>query len=253
MSSERMFKKIKAFVANRMGLFSFEESMKPSSVPLTITLTSSPARLQTSLPQTLQSLRKVTNDVRLVLPQKFRNRDAYDEVAVSRLGVHVVRIEEDWGPLTKALPTLESVAAENREDCVVIVVDDDAVYSAADLVSLAEAAHREQRIATGFARWDETLGVWVPFGNNAVAYPKSVVTDAFVKAIRSVAEEGGTACRVHDDMVLAVAAGRTGLREPLQQEVRRHLLMESFSEDALMYEYADKDAECAKQLTIQIN
>ena len=248
---ERGFKQFKATVRLVLGSDRMPDNpvVRTSDVPIIVSLTASPLRLASSIPRVLHSIRHVTNDVRLVLPRAFRNKDPYDESVVSSLPATLVRIQDDLGPLSKALPVLETIASQSR-DCVLITIDDDALYDAQDLVSLAERAHREGRIVTGFARWDEALGIRIPFGNNAIAYPKSIVTPAFVRHIWKVAKEGGESCKMHDDMVLAVAASRDGQPQPLTQTVNRNLLVDSFGEDALMYAFPDKDRQCAAMFSV---
>ena len=246
-ASERRFKRFKARFGEVVGTDTFPSATAQATIPIIISMTSSPSRLLSSLPRVLRGLESATNDIRIVLPRKFRNTELYDETAVADLQAAVFRIEDDLGPLTKALPVLESVAHEDQE-CVVVTVDDDAMYNPEDLIVLANTAHTTGKIATGFAKWDVVLHIWIPFGNHAIAYPKSVITEAFVNQIREVAQQGGSECRVHDDMVLAVAAARHGLGNPLVQDVRRKLLEDSFSDDALMYAFPNKDEACAQRL-----
>jgi len=246
-ASERRFKRFKARFGEVVGTDTFPSTTAEPAVPIIVSMTASPSRVTSSLPRVVQGLDSVTRDVRIVLPRKFRNTESYDEDAVAHLSATIVRIDDDLGPLTKALPVLESVA-RTSEDCVVVTVDDDAVYDPTDLVALANSAHEQGRIATGFAKWNHVLHAWIPFGNNAIAYPKSIITESFLSTIQSVAQQGGSECRVHDDMVLAVAAARQGLREPLIQNVRRKLLGDSFSDDALMYAFPNKDDACAQRL-----
>jgi hypothetical protein len=246
-ASERRFKRAKSRVAKALGTDSFADATQQPLVPIVISLTSSPGRVRSSLPRVLHSIRSVSHDIRVVLPRLFRNTDTYDEDAVAHLRATVIRIEEDLGPLTKALPVLEHVS-KSQEDCVVVTLDDDAVYNPDDIISLANRAHTEARIATGFARWDDVLQLWVPFGNNAVAYPKALVTTDFISEIKAVHAQGGASCRMHDDMVLATAAARQGFAEPLTHVVRRNLLEDSFSDDSLMYAFPDKDVACGNQL-----
>jgi CTP:molybdopterin cytidylyltransferase MocA len=246
-ASERRFKRAKARMAKVLGMDEFMHTTQVPRVPIVLALTSSPSRIVSSLPRVLQSIHSVSHDIRVVLPRLFRNTDAYDEDAVAQLPATIVRIEDDLGPLTKALPVLAQVS-DTEDDCVVVTLDDDALYHPDDIIALANRAHEEGRIATGFARWDDVLEVWVPFGNNAVAYPKALVTRGFIAQVKAVHEQGGPSCRMHDDMVLAVAAARHGLAYPLTQVVRRNLLEDSFSDDSLMYAFPDKDVACAKQL-----
>lgn len=248
-TSERVFKRVKARFGETLGMDTFGGATAKASVPIVVSMTSSPSRVDSSLPRTLASIQSVSRDIRVVLPRKFRNKDDYDEECVQTLQATVVRIESDLGPLTKALPVLESVA-QQTEDCVVLTLDDDATYDPNDLILLANAAHEQGRIATGFAKWDVVLQVWIPFGNNAVAYPKQIISSDFVATVRKVAEQGGQPCRMHDDMVLGFAAAQHGLGQPLVCNVRRNLLEQSFQDQALMYEFPDKDAECASMLAI---
>ena len=65
-------------------------------------------------------------------------------------GLTIQRTEIDYGPLTKLVPT---VMRESDPDTIIIVIDDDQVYTPATLSQLAWYSEQDPNVAWGICGW----------------------------------------------------------------------------------------------------
>lgn len=241
-------KRFKATWDNLFHKNSFSHYHEELPFRLVLSLTTSPSRLLTSLPQVLKQMNHLTLDIYVVIPKLFRNKEKYPTSKNSltkSTNQEFVIIEKDLGPITKILPILEKF--QDDLETVVVSLDDDILYNPKDIVALAKTAYETKTVSTGFARFDSNLNIWIPFGSDAIAYPIHEKTSAFVQTCYSLLDKNPK-CRLHDDMILAYAAFLHDFPIPLQQKVERKFLIQSFDDNALMYEFPNKDEECSFQL-----
>ena len=96
-----------------------------------ITMTTAPTRLKRIVAVLATLDLSYVDKINVVLPQKYgRNNEEYNKADITNISkfpkVNIIRIDEDYGPITKMLPTLERIKDKKT---IIISIDDDVGYS----------------------------------------------------------------------------------------------------------------------------
>ena len=193
--------------------------------PLVLTLSSTPTRLRTVVPDILYLLANQFARVRINLPAKFRNKDTYDPLVVERLGVEVKWGGYDYGPLMKVLPTFYDYHASTFK--AVVSIDDDIFYSprmAESIMQLADDAVYSGNIQVA-------KHVRIPYGADVIVYPIPLLTKSFLATLEYLVQ---TPCKMHDDMMIAIACKVHGIPVRNCPRMRVSQTREQYSSESLV-------------------
>lgn len=95
-----------------------------------ISITSVPYRLNTTLPDVLQSYENLGFRIVVNIPETYRKKWAVEEEKIPPSSENIIinRCSKDWGPATKLLGTIEWCNENNITPLGIITVDDDTVF-----------------------------------------------------------------------------------------------------------------------------
>jgi len=135
-----------------------------SAAPLIISLSTIPSRfaeVHTTLEALLGQVARI-DEIRLNIPRRYRRFPRYDGALPEvPKGIRIVRTEEDFGPATKLLPTLDDLA---KEDVQILFCDDDRLYSRrwARRLARTQALRPGEAVSMSGRDLDGDLGLSVP-------------------------------------------------------------------------------------------
>ena len=119
--------------------------------------------------------------------------------------VHICRVE-DQGPITKVLPTLKQLLGKR---VVVVVMDDDIVYSGAYIRALTRKSTPDAPFVSGITSKRYYTAGKVPEGFSGYAIPMPLVSSAMIDFIEhSECTQPASACFNCDDYVMGAAFAR---------------------------------------------
>lgn len=203
--------------------------------PLVLTLSATPTRLRTIVPDILYVLSNQFARVRINLPAKFRNEEPYDPRVIQTLreisNVDVVWGGYDYGPSMKVLSTLKDYQSSSFK--AIVSIDDDIFYSprmAENIMHLANDA-----VYSGNIQKFDSLRI--PYGADVIVYPIAVLTPAFLATLEYLVQ---TPCRMHDDMVVAIACKSHGIPVRNCKRVRVSQTRAQYSSESL-YSSVNRD------------
>lgn len=206
-----------------------------------LSLSSTPNRARTSLREVLIPHLPSVPTVHLNLPRLFRNKDPYFEEdlhALSSLSpkIRIYRQEDDWGPITKSLPTLERFIGT---DTIVVVIDDDVLMDPRTVPILVESLlTQDLDVTSGYITPQGS-----PQGNNGIAFRCKNLTPCFFDFLHKARKV--ETCKLDDDMLLGEAIRRCKLRLGKPKTNFEQLqLMEGASSEALWYVDTFKTWRC---------
>ena len=121
-----------------------------------VSFTTSPSRMNTTFSETIFSMlaqSRLPDRVVCVLPLLYHDESQYDEELIKDLsarGVEFIRVEKDFGPLTRLIPLVKE---DLGEDFMIILCDDDVVYDLRVVETLEREMlrMREKKNAFGFS------------------------------------------------------------------------------------------------------
>jgi len=196
-------------------------------------MTSSPERLRkASTVLSIILLSPYIKKLYINLPQKYRNKDPYNNVDVKYIEKIDPRIEirwlnEDIGPISKILPSLENIRDKKS---IIISFDDDVFYPPALINELIYYSIRYPYLIPGGAgfsfgdmediikrkNWPEKRkprfsDVDVIEGWGAVAYRKEMIDINMVKRLNKL----GTVCKLSDDLTLSYCHASYGIKRKI--------------------------------------
>ncbi len=220
-----------------------------------VSLSTSPLRVNKILP-VLQSIDLDSIDeILLILPKKYRNREEYPSLSseiTSFPKLKILRPEIDYGPISKLVPAAEYVT---DPESIIITIDDDTVYKRETFSELMQVAIMRDAVAgasgTNLNFWNinKEDGTWpidekastcrsselsychILEGFAAVAYKQKHISVERMKELSKVS----SACKTSDDLVISFClaldkVGRVGVRS---DRVGNHQLEYGFGSDAL--------------------
>ena len=203
--------------------------LAPNPYPLVLSLSATPSRLKSIVPDILDVVANQFAHVRINLPALFRNKEPYDPLTICRLqeipNVHIAWGGYDYGPLMKVLPTMHTFSASSLK--AIVSIDDDIFYSphlAQNAMQLANDA-----VYSGNIQITKTLRI--PFGADVIVYPIPFLSQQFLATLEYLA---GTPCRMHDDMMVAIACKSHGIPVRNCKRVRISQTREQYSSESLV-------------------
>ena len=199
----------------------------PNPKPLVLSLSSTPTRLRTIVPDILHLLANQFARVRINLPAKFRDKEVYDPLVIQNLQIPNVEIKwggYDRGPIMKVLDTLRDYRTTSYK--AIVSIDDDIFYSphmADTIMKLADDAVYSGNIQNDTLR--------IPFGADVIVYPLALITEPFIKTLEYLMQ---TPCKMHDDMMIAIACKSHGISIKSCPRMRVSQTREQFSAESLV-------------------
>lgn len=193
--------------------------------PLVLTLSSTPTRLRTVVPDILYLLANQFARVRINLPAKFRNKDTYDPLDIERLGVEVKWGGHDYGPLMKILPTFYDYQSSPFK--AVVSIDDDIFYSPRMAESIMKLG--DDAVYSGNIQVTRTMRI--PYGADVIVYPIPLITKSFLTTLEYLVQ---TPCKMHDDMMIAIACKVHGIPVRNCPRMRVSQTREQYSSESLV-------------------
>lgn len=204
-----------------------------NSHPVYGSMTSSPERLRKA--STVISI-ILTNpyikNLYINLPRKYRNKDPYNRKDIKYIEsidprVEVRWLDEDIGPISKILPSLEAV---KDKKAIIISFDDDVFYPPSLINELIYYSVRYPHLIPGGAgfsfgdmedfikrkNWPEKRkpkfpDVDVIEGWGGIAYRKEMVDIPLVKKLNKL----GTVCKLSDDLTLSYSHTKNGIKRKI--------------------------------------
>lgn len=197
--------------------------------PVYISLTSSPSRIK-HLPEVLESIdQEHVTGIILNIPDTYaRTGEQYSiPHAVSQYPkLHIHRMSEDYGPISKVLPTVEWVMKRDPE-AVVIAIDDDVAYPAGlvneHLYALIEkqqavSAANMRKLPERWAIDKASLAGWpdndyhVVQGFASIAYrAKEFPVSKMLQWLAKEKQTGEKNCFLSDDLVISYGLAYAGV------------------------------------------
>jgi len=196
-------------------------------------MTSSPDRLlKSSITISIILLNPYIKAMYINLPLKFRNKKSYrkrDVEKVQKLDprIKIRWLKEDIGPITKILPSLQSV---RDKKAIIISFDDDIFYPPALINELIYYSIRYPNLIVGGAgfnfgtledfikrvNWPEKRkprypNVDIIEGWGAIAYRKELVDLNLIKKLN----KQSVTCKLSDDLTLSYSFAQNGVRRRL--------------------------------------
>jgi len=203
-----------AFLSGEMyGAREWPASM---SVPMVLSLTTSPKRLRLGLSKTLDIVFGYTN-VRIILniPELYRNEEAYPEDAIrllqdryaDKLVVH--RVKHDIGPQLKLIGTLDYLRSQ-QQSAFVVVIDDDVMYHKDLLLAYDCAVRRKAHVSVFGAKEEWIYGHCIHPGFASFGLWSYRMPERFHDDVTNAAGAHAS-CKRHDDFLFSSVFHAYGL------------------------------------------
>lgn len=136
----RLSKYVRTYYYHCQNIQSFD--FEPKQLRVIISLTTVPSRIRWLKPTLISLLQQKPDIIELNLAKNPLKKDMAWQIPAWLKPLKAVKIawlDEDYGPASKFIPTIER---HQHEDCQIIVVDDDMIYSD-DLLPKLLQAHKE--------------------------------------------------------------------------------------------------------------
>lgn len=196
----------------------FANYLKHHGIYLSVTTT--PKRVPL-LPLMFETLNlSLVKKVFLVLPKEFKNKKgaiypAVPEKLLKLSKLEVLTPNEDYGPITKLIPVLERLKAEDP-DGILITIDDDVGYAPGMPAELALASFKSHAAAAGGGQSAEFFGLdrgthWIfpkrdsmdiLEGVAAVAYKPSFFSHKDIEQMKTLVRNDDN-CKFSDDFIVS--------------------------------------------------
>lgn len=198
-----------------------------------ITMTTSPTRLKRIVAVLATLDLSYVDRINVVLPKKYgRNNEEYNKVDISNISkfpkVNIIRIDKDYGPITKMLPTLEQVKDPKT---IIISIDDDVGYSLSminDLIFNKVVVYPDSVLTSmeGMILHDYLDlkgGIWPideapvkPYGDlvegwTGVCYTKDLVTQKCLNEMKEIGQLSKD-CFFSDDLVISYVLVKNNIK-----------------------------------------
>jgi hypothetical protein len=209
--------------------------------PLIISLSSIPSRIKKSIKYIEDNIKKFPKDAIIEINVPYfskRLNKEYPEVTTNCDKIKIYRVDEDLGPITKILPTLERHV---NDDCFIVSIDDDQKYP----VNYIEKIYKRAELDNFGSVITCSQDLWSKVQPNVcgfagVGYPSKIVNaEDLANFYHKLADQ--QFCVRSDDFVISLYLFENNIRITHLKQLRKRSDNKDIMDDPLKYAKINDD------------